>query len=463
MSIFDTTFPTGVEFGEPGKSFSNRFTDSFTSTVTEHKTSAECLVKPFSTDDMKILLLEGINVSAVAVLEQQGYQIESHDSTLPEDQLIEKIKNVHAIGIRSRTRLSAKVLKHAKNLISIGCFCIGTNQVDLNYATNSGIAVFHSPFANSRSVAELALAEIVCLARQMCDMSAALHSGIWNPGRGNYWEVRGKTLGIVGYGHIGSQLSILAEAMGMKVLYYDILTIIPLGTAYQVPTLDELLKKSDFVSLHVPATPDTKHLLSHQQFAAMKKGAYVLNTSRGSVVDMVPLLENLKSGKLAGAALDVFPNEPIKNGTKEVISPKLRRWLSELSALPNVILTPHIGGATEESQTSTGAEVSTSIVRFLNEGYSIGAVNFPEVGLKPLDLEGTNIVRLLYVYRKSPDVLRRVNDALEFYNIEKQYADSCGDVAYLITDISSVRSSDIEEIYNRLKETSGRIAVRIIF
>ncbi|MDC6272006.1 phosphoglycerate dehydrogenase, partial [Acetobacter pasteurianus] len=287
-------------------------------------------LKPFSTGDIKILLLENVNQTAINIFKGQGYQVEFYKSSLPEEELIEKIKDVHAIGIRSKTKLTEKVLKQAKNLVVIGCFCIGTNQVDLEFAAKLGVAVFNSPFSNSRSVAELVIAEIITLARQLGDRSIEMHTGTWNKVSAKCWEIRGKTLGIVGYGHIGSQLSVLAEAMGMNVIYYDVNTIMALGNSKQVDTLDELLKRADFVTLHVPATPETKNLLSAPQFAAMKDGAYVINASRGTVVDIAALVQAMNAGKIAGAALDVYPHEPAKNG-EGLFNDDLNGWASELT------------------------------------------------------------------------------------------------------------------------------------
>lgn len=263
-------------------------------------------------------------------------------------------RDVQVVGIRSKTKLTEKVLREAKNLLVVGCFCIGTNQVDLDYAAQHGIAVFNSPFANSRSVAELMIAWIITLARQLGDRSNEMHRGTWNKVSSKCWEIRGKTLGIVGYGHIGSQLSVLAEAMGMTVIYYDVVMLMALGTARQVPTLEALLNEADFVSLHVPATPETKNMISTQQFEQMKTGAYVLNASRGTVVDIPALINAARSGKLAGAAIDVFPHEPAANG--DYFNSSLNTWGDDLRSLKNIILTPHIGGSTEEAQRAIGLE-----------------------------------------------------------------------------------------------------------
>lgn len=349
--------------------------------------------------------MENVNQAGVDILKNQGYQVEFLKSSLPEDQLIEKIKDVHVIGIRSKTRLTEKVLSHAKELIVIGCFCIGTNQVDLDYAAKQGIAVFNSPFSNSRSVAEQTIAEIICLARQLTDRSMELHHKTWNKVSKGCWEIRGKTLGIVGYGHIGSQLSVLAEAMGMKVIYFDVVNLMGMGQARQVSSLDELLEQADFVTLHVPETPETKNMISKSQLEKMKDGGYLINNARGSVVDIPALVDVMKTGKLAGAALDVFPNEPAGNG--DYFTDELNPWISELTKLPNIILTPHIGGSTEEAQSAIGVEVSHSLVNYVNEGSTMGAVNLPEVNLRGMSLEEPDTVRLIYIHNNVPGVLGR--------------------------------------------------------
>jgi D-3-phosphoglycerate dehydrogenase len=385
-------------------------------------------LKPFDTKDIKVLLLENVNQAGVDILKAQGYQVEALKSSLPEDQLIEKIRDVQVIGIRSKTKLTERVLSEAKNLIVIGCFCIGTNQVDLQYAAQQGIAVFNSPFSNSRSVAELVIGEIIALARQLTDRSMELHNGTWNKVSKGCWEIRGKTLGIVGYGHIGSQLSVLAESMGMSVIYYDVLTMMGLGTARQVATLDELLDQADFVSLHVPETADTKNLIGKKEFEKMKDGSYFLNNARGTVVDIPALIEAMRSGKLAGAALDVYPNEPAGNG--DYFNNDLNEWTKDLRSLKNLILTPHIGGSTEEAQSAIGVEVSNALVHYVNEGITLGAVNMPEVNLRSVTMDEPNSLRVVYIHKNVPGVLRQVNAVLGHHNVEKQMSDSRGEVRY---------------------------------
>ena len=418
-------------------------------------------LKPFQTTDIKVLLLENVNQTGQTILKQQGYQVEALKSSLPEDQLIEKIQDVHVIGIRSKTQLNARVLKHAKNLIVVGCFCIGTNQVDLKYAAENGICVFNSPFSNSRSVAELMIGEIIALARQFTDRSNELHKGIWNKVSAGCWEVRGKTLGIVGYGHVGSQLSVLAEAMGMHVIYYDVMNLMGLGTAKQVHTLDDLLQESDFVTLHVPELEETKNMISTPQIEKMRNGAYLLNASRGSVVDIPALVKAMQSGKLAGAALDVYPNEPGGNG--EHFHNDLNTWTEDLRNLKNIILTPHIGGSTEEAQSAIGVEVAQALTNYANFGTTSQAVNMPEVTLRSLTMDEPNHVRVIYIHKNVPGVLRKVNEVLGDHNVDKQMTDSRGDVAYLMADISNVNVSEIKDLYQSLEDLGSRIRTRVLY
>ncbi|KAK5166313.1 D-3-phosphoglycerate dehydrogenase 2 [Saxophila tyrrhenica] len=418
-------------------------------------------LKPFHTQDVKVLLLENVNQTGQTILKKEGYQVESLKSSLPEDQLIEKIKDVQVIGIRSKTQLTANVLKHAKNLIVIGCFCIGTNQVDLKYAANNGICVFNSPFSNSRSVAELMIGEIIALARQFAERSMELHNGVWNKVSNGCWEVRGKTLGIVGYGHVGSQLSVLAESMGMNVIYYDVVNLMGMNTSKQVPSLEELLKQADFVTLHVPELEETKNMISTAQLEQMRNGAYLLNASRGSVVDIPALIKSMQSGKIAGAALDVYPNEPGGNGPG--FNNDLNTWTEDLRNLKNLILTPHIGGSTEEAQSAIGVEVAEALVNYVNFGTTLQAVNMPEVNLRSLTLDEPNHVRVVYIHKNVPGVLRRVNEILGNHNVDKQMTDSRGEVAYLMADISNVNSSEIKNLYQSLEDLGSRIRTRVLY
>ncbi|EHK15139.1 uncharacterized protein TRIVIDRAFT_83610 [Trichoderma virens Gv29-8] len=419
------------------------------------------LLKPFNTQDIRILLLENVNQTGRDILTSQGYQVEALKTSLPEDQLIEKIRDVHVIGIRSKTKLSEKVLSEAKNLLVIGCFCIGTNQVDLTYAAHRGIAVFNSPFANSRSVAELVIAEIITLARQLGDRSMEMHRGTWNKVSAKCWEIRGKTLGIVGYGHIGSQLSVLAEAMGMNVLYFDVVTLMALGTSHQVPSLDNLLEEADFVTLHVPDLPETRNMISTAQLDRMKVGSYLINASRGTVVDIPALVKAMRSGHIAGAALDVYPNEPAGNG--DYFTNNLNQWAEELRSLSNLILTPHIGGSTEEAQRAIGVEVAEALVRYINQGITLGSVNLPEAQLRSLTLDEPDHARVIYIHRNVPGVLRKVNEILGDHNVDKQFSDSKGDLAYLMADISNVKFEEIKDLYEKLEGLSSCIVTRVLY
>ncbi|KAK3325627.1 hypothetical protein B0H66DRAFT_599781 [Apodospora peruviana] len=458
-----------VNIASPGKpdrqvsyslSVSPTTSRSFLSGVLPHRAAPKQL-KPFDKEDIKILLLENVNQTGQEILRGQGYQVEFLKSSLPEDQLIEKIKDVHVIGIRSKTKLTAKILQEAKNLLVIGCFCIGTNQVDLEYAAKHGIAVFNSPFANSRSVAELVIAEIITLARQLGDRSNEMHRGTWNKVSAKCWEIRGKTLGIVGYGHIGSQLSVLAEAMGMSVIYYDVLTLMAIGSARQVPTLDALLQQADFVTLHVPETPETKNMIGLAQFEQMKKGSYLINASRGTVVDIPALINAMRGGKVAGAALDVFPNEPAGNG--DYFNASLNQWGDELRGLGNIIMTPHIGGSTEEAQRAIGVEVADALVRYINQGITLGSVNLPEVTMRSLTLDDSDHARVIYIHRNVPGVLRKVNEILAEHNVDKQISDSKGDIAYLMADVSNIKTEDIRNIRDNLDSLSSRVLTRILY
>lgn len=452
-----------LSFHSPPASF--RAPPSYTGNTSSYSAGAAAAnakqLKPFDTKDVKVLLLENVNLAGVNILQEQGYQVEAIKSSLPEDQLIEKIRDVHVIGIRSKTKLTERVLKEAKNLIVIGCFCIGTNQVDLNYAASQGIAVFNSPFSNSRSVAELVISEVIALARQLADRSMELHNGTWNKVSKGCWEIRGKTLGIVGYGHIGSQLSVLAEAMGMEVIYFDVINLMGLGTAKQVKTLDDLLDQSDFVTLHVPETGDTKNLIGKAQFDKMKNGSYLINNARGKVVDIPALIEAMRSGKIAGAAIDVFPNEPAGNG--DYFNNDLNNWTKDLQGLKNLILTPHIGGSTEEAQSAIGAEVSTALVKYVNEGTTLGAVNMPEVNLRTINLDEPNCVRVVFIHKNVPGVLRQVNGVLLNHNIDKQSSDSRGEVAYLMADVSDVKEDEIKNLFQSLEELPSSLRTRMLY
>ncbi|MDP2713816.1 MULTISPECIES: phosphoglycerate dehydrogenase [unclassified Rheinheimera] len=399
-------------------------------------------------DKIKILLLEGLHQSAVQSFKNQGYSnIEYLKTSLPEDELIERIKDAHFIGIRSRTQLTEKVLDAAGKLVAIGCFCIGTNQVDLTAALKRAIPVFNAPFSNTRSVAELVLGEIIMLLRGIPQRSAAAHRGEWQKTANNSFEARGKTLGIIGYGHIGTQLSIMAENIGMRVQFYDIEDKLVLGNASQV-NFGTLLKTSDVITLHVPETPQTKNMIGEAELELMKPGSILINASRGTVVDIDALTEALRSKKLAGAAIDVFPTEP-KGNDEEFISP--------LRAFDNVILTPHIGGSTQEAQENIGFEVAGKLVKYSDNGSTLSAVNFPEVSLP----EHKGRSRLLHIHKNQPGVLTKINEAFAKHNINiaGQYLQTNADIGYVVIDIDS---DDVEQALNELRAIPATLRARVL-
>ena len=398
---------------------------------------------------IKVLLLEGVDPSAVELFHQAGYsQVEYLKGALDDAELQEKIRDVHFLGIRSRTHLTEEVLSRAEKLVAIGCFCIGTNQVDLGAAESRGIPVFNAPYSNTRSVAELVTGEYLLLLRGIPAKNAKAHRGEWDKSAANSVEARGKTLGIVGYGHIGTQVGIIAESLGMQVCYYDIENKLSLGNARQVSSLHELLAKADVVSMHVPETPETRDMMGTEQFAAMKPGAIFLNASRGTVVDIDALVSALESGHLAGAAIDVFPVEPATN--KDPFSSPLQRF-------DNVLLTPHIGASTFEAQQNIGSEVANKLIRYSDNGSTLTAVNFPEVSLP---VQG-QVSRLLHIHHNQPGVLNRINQAFasEGINIAAQYLQTSANIGYVVVDIESERS---EEALAMLKGIDGTIRARIL-
>ena len=402
-------------------------------------------------DKIKILLLEGVDPSAVDVLKKAGYTNVEYDKKAYDGQeLLDKIEKVHFIGIRSRTHLTREVLEHAKRLVGIGCFCIGTNQVDLEAAASLGIPVFNAPFSNTRSVAELVTGEYLQLLRDVPARNALLHRGGWKKAAKGCYEARGKTLGIVGYGHIGTQVGIIAESLGLNVIFYDIENKLTLGNAHQVDTLEELLGKSDIVTLHVPETDLTKHMINAQTIAQMKDGVFFINAARGTVVDVDALADALRSGKVAGAAVDVFPTEPAANGEE---------FKSPLREFDNVILTPHIGASTEEAQRNIGIEVAQKLALYSDNGSTLTAVNFPEVSL-PAKRE--TVSRLLHVHQNVPGIMQQINDvfAKQNINVAAQYLQTSGDVGYVVMDIHSDKP---EEIVPLLKQIPGTLKCRILF
>lgn len=402
-------------------------------------------------DKIKFLLLEGVDPSSVDVLKNAGYNnVEYVKKALDGDELLERIANVHFLGIRSRTMLTADVLAHAKKLVAVGCFCIGTNQVDLEAAAKLGIPVFNAPFSNTRSVAELVTGEYLQLLRDVPARNALLHRGGWKKAASGCYEARGKTLGIVGYGHIGTQVGIIAESLGLKVVFYDIENKLSLGNAKQVGTLDELFAQADIVTMHVPETDLTKGMINAEALAKMKKGVFFVNASRGTVVDIPALAEALRAGQVAGAAVDVFPKEPAANGEE---------FVSELREFDNVILTPHIGASTEEAQRNIGIEVAQKLALYSDNGTTLTAVNFPEVSL-PQKREGVS--RLLHVHLNVPGIMRQINEifAAQDINVAAQYLQTTADVGYVVMDIHSDKP---EQLVPLLKEIKGTLKCRILY
>jgi D-3-phosphoglycerate dehydrogenase / 2-oxoglutarate reductase len=403
----------------------------------------------FPKEKIKVLLLENIHESANEMFSAEHFQVERLNTALPEAELAKRLSDVHMLGIRSKTQVTAKALSEARRLLALGCFCIGTNQVDLVSANLRGVPVFNAPFSNTRSVAEMMVAEIVMLARQLGDRSNEVHQGKWRKIATGSFEVRGKTLGIVGYGHIGRQVGVLCEAMGMRVIFYDRATKLPMGNNRTCMSLAELLAEADFVTLHVPATRDTHEMIGPEELAAMKKGSYLLNASRGTVVQIPALVEALKSGHIAGAAIDVFPQEPESNGDD---------FVTPLQKLPNVILSPHIGGSTGEAQASIGREVATSLIKYVNTGATTGAVNFPQIEMP----QSTGTHRILNVHRNVPGVLRDVNRIVSERNanIHSQMLSTDAEIGYLIMDLDQDVS---REVRDDMAALSTNIKTRILY
>lgn len=399
---------------------------------------------------IKFVLFEGVHQSALDTLHEAGYtNIDYYKKALDGDELKEAIKNAHFIGLRSRTHLTAEMIEAAPKLIAVGCFCIGTNQVDLNAAKARGIPVFNAPFSNTRSVAELVLGEILLLMRNVPQANAEVHRGVWNKSATGSHEVRGKKLGIIGYGHIGSQLSIIAESLGMDVYFYDIENKLPLGNAKQVRSLEELLTSCDVISLHVPELPSTKNLMNAERIAQLKQGAILINAARGTVVDIDALVQALKDGKIHGAAIDVFPIEPASIN-EEFISP--------LREFDNVILTPHIGGSTAEAQENIGFEVAGKFVKYSDNGSTLSSVNFPEVSLP--EHEGTK--RLLHIHENRPGILNKLNQIFveANLNIAAQYLQTDPKIGYVVVD---VETNDASPLLTKLKEIDGTIRARVLY
>lgn len=406
----------------------------------------------FPRQDIRVLLLEGVSQSAVDAFRDAGYsQLDYRDKSLAGDALKDAIATAHLVGIRSRTQLDADTLAHARKLIAIGCFCIGTNQVDLEAAQLAGVPVFNAPYSNTRSVAELVIAETILLLRGIPRRNAECHRGGWSKDAAGSHEVRGKTLGIVGYGHIGTQVGLLAEALGMQVLFHDIETKLALGNARAAASLDDLLTRSDVVTLHVPETPGTRSLIGAARIARMRPGAHLVNASRGSVVDIDALAAALRDGHIGGAAVDVFPVEP--KGTGEAFESPLR-------GIDNVLLTPHVGGSTLEAQDNIGLEVAAKLIRYSDNGSTLSAVNFPEVALPGHD--GSR--RILHIHRNVPGVLSRANEVFgeRGINIDGQYLRTDANVGYVVIDVTA-SEAQASELRAALAEIPGTIRTRVLY
>ena len=404
----------------------------------------------FPKSQIEIVLLEGTHPAGTQSLEAEGFSIRTHAGALEGDALINEIKRAHVVGIRSKTQLTREVIEQCDRLLAIGCFCAGTNQVDLEAAAERGIVVFNSPFSNTRSVAELTIAEIVALHRKLTARSHAAHQGQWMKSASGSHEVRGKTLGIVGYGHIGSQVSILAEAMGMRVVFYDVISKLPLGNANVVSSLDELLKVADVVTIHVPDTQVTRGMIGPSEISKMKKGSYLINNARGTVVDLDAVRVALESGALAGAAVDVFPEEPAKSGEP---------FTCPLQGLENVILTPHVGGSTIEAQEAISLDTAGKITRFMNMGTTTGSVNIPEVDLPDQQrhlMEGDRRPhRILNFHRNVPGVLSKIHEAASELgvNISAQYLQTNQQIGYLVLDADPSESNELAVRIDAIEES----------
>jgi D-3-phosphoglycerate dehydrogenase len=402
---------------------------------------------------IKVLLLEGVHPSAVDAFRRDGYtNIEQHPKSLADAKLLTSLRDAYIIGIRSATQLTRPLFEHAPKLIGVGCFCIGTNQVDLDAAQERGIPVFNAPFSNTRSVAELVLAEIILLLRGIPSRNAMAHRGVWVKTAAGSYEVRGKCLGIVGYGHIGTQVGLLAESLGMQVIYYDIEAKLALGNARAVTSLDSLLETADVVTMHVPETPQTHQMIGRGQLARMKPGAHLINASRGTVVDIDALVAALQSKHLGGAGMDVFPQEP-KTAGEEFVSP--------LRGMDNVLLTPHVGGSTEEAQQNIGVEVADKLIKYSNNGSSLTAVNFPEVSLPEHPAQH----RLLHIHRNQPGVLSAINAVFsdQHINVAGQYLQTNAKIGYVVIDLETREPGASLKLKRGLESVPGTIRTRILY
>ena len=407
-------------------------------------------ITSYPKEKIKILFLENVSDRAVEKFKENGYtDVVKLSKALDENELIEAIKDVHLIGIRSKTQITQNVIKAANKLQAIGCFCIGTNQVDLNAAEEEGIAVFNAPYSNTRSVAELVIGTSIMLIRRIFEKNELAHKGIWDKSATGSHELRGKTIGIIGYGNIGSQLSVLAESMGMKVLFYDTEIKLPLGNATSCKTMKEVLNKADIVSIHVPEIPSTQNLINADNIYDFKKGAILINDARGTVVDLAALEEALRSGHLSGAAIDVFPIEPQKNGDK---------FICGLQGIPNVLLTPHIGGSTEEAQENIGIDVSNKLFKYLENGITDGSLTVPSLSLPP----HPTAHRILHIHENKPGIMSAINTELSKHNINilGQYLKTNDNIGYVVLDVDKKLS---EQAFQLLKNITGTIKVRKLY
>lgn len=401
-------------------------------------------------EKIRILLLEGLHPSAINEFKKKGYtNIDSHKDAMTEEELLNCIEDYHIVGIRSKTNITAAVLEKARKLMSIGAFCIGTNQIDLEKATELGIPVFNSPYSNTRSVAELIIANSIMLLRRIPERSKMAHVGTWLKDAKQSYELRGKTIGIIGYGHIGTQVSVMAESMGMRVIYFDVEPKLPLGNARAVDSLEELLKEADVVTLHVPATPETKNMIGKKEFDLMKDGVIFQNLARGSVVDIDALKAAYESGKVGGAAIDVFPVEPKQKGPG---------FVSPLQGLDNMLLTPHIGGSTQEAQENIGVEVGSKLVAYMDTGSTIGSKTVPELNL-PVQ---SNTRRILHIHTNMPGILSQINNILSSHNVNilGQYLKTNETIGYVVLDVAGDATLEALE---ELKQVNHTIRARILF
>ena len=406
----------------------------------------------FPKQDIKVLLLEGVSPTALEAFRSAGYSnIDYHEKSLPEAELAKAVADAHIVGIRSRSQLTAEMFQNSRRLMAVGAFCIGTNQIALDAAQARGIPVFNAPYSNTRSVAELVIAEAIMLMRRIPEKDADCHRGGWSKSAAGSFEVRGKTLGIIGYGHIGTQVGVLAESLGMRVIFHDIETQLALGNAAPVSSLGELLGSADVVTLHVPETPQTQWMIGAPELALMKPGALLINASRGTVVVIDALAEAIRGGRIGGAAVDVFPVEP-KGNAEAFVSP--------LQNLPNVILTPHIGGSTLEAQENIGLEVAAKLVRYSDNGSTLSAVNFPEVSLPA----HPNSRRLLHIHRNMPGMLTQINNlfSTETVNIDAQFLQTSGQVGYVVIDVSA-SEEQAEDLKDRLAAIPGTLKTRLLY